>query len=150
MKERLNSGKHSTKRRVRGLSLWIAAKEAVFVSRADDNVCVAEIVLLGTAPEATKATIEIRPGGDPEDMRALGISSRTQRLVLTAESSLEVLPGLRIGIGIAADGNPFVTPAGAQLVFDDRPHLWDIEREAFFDRKMRDLFREGKLKRISS
>jgi hypothetical protein len=135
--------------RIRGLSLWVTQKEAVFASRADERVCVAEILLLGTDPGSTKVIIEVRSGGDAEDLRALGVAGQPQRFVLTAASAVEVLPGLRLGIGLPEDGNPPVTKVGAQLVFNDPPHLWDIEREAFFEKKMRDLFREGKLKRLS-
>jgi hypothetical protein len=71
-----------------------------------------------------------------------------QTFTLTSATAVEVLPGLRMGVGHPNDGHQPVTFQGSQLVFDDPPHVWDIEREAFFDRKMRDLFRTGALKQL--
>jgi len=115
------------KSRIRGLSLWVAKKQAVLASRAHHHVCAAEIVLLSTSPKSKEATIEVRPRGDAEDMRVLGVMPGPQTFTLTAATAVEVLPGLLMGIGVP-DENPPVTSQGARLVFKDPPHVWHIER----------------------
>ena len=123
------------KTRIRGLSLWVHKNEAVLVSRADDPRCAAEIVLLKTKPVSKEATVEVRPGGDPEAMRILGAKPGPQTVTLTAATAVEVLPGLLMGIGIP-DEAPSITFQGARLVFKDPPHLWHIQRETFLQKKL--------------
>ena len=114
--------------RIRGLSLWVLKGQSVIASRADDHVCVARIVLSSTNPEYKEARIELRPGGNAEDMRVLGVKAGAQTFTLTAATAVEVLPGLLMGIGVP-DEHAAVRSHGARLVFKDPPHLWHIERE---------------------
>jgi hypothetical protein len=114
--------------RIRGLSLSVTKGQAVLASRADDHVCAAEIVLRSTKPKSKEATIEVRPRGDAEDMRVLGVKPGPRTFTLTAATCVEVLPGLLMGVGVP-DVWPAITSQRAQLVFKDPPHLWHIERQ---------------------
>jgi hypothetical protein len=122
--------------KISGLVIQIGKQWPLYLSRTDNRAVVAEVSLVSTNPEGLTAMLSASISGDVADLRGLGLPTGTKTVEISADHSVELLPGVHVAIRGGSDQR-HVTAGSVSLVIDADRHTWLVERAQLVEKRLR-------------